>query len=574
MIFVPLPRLVGPSAPDFIMNSLTERRGRHALLSSDCDNDENLHGSDNSNLQPGVQCRPLGGSRWEARLRALSYWPTKPCVTGCTCMTRPNPFTPMFLLFTLFCGISAIAFAQDDSPDLDIKSVAIGDLGASAPGLTSPTGTKRPPRVGPNIRANAPQLAFPNGLLGRSETTVASTSDAQSIIVGFNDAQGFCGAPFGVPCTPETPPGLSGFAFSTDGGLTFTDGGAPNPALFSNVFTRGDPWMDRGGFDNLTFYYANLSVDATTGADLGASVHRGHFDGLGGFAFQDVRTFNAPNAPNDFYDKEAIATAKDLSGAGYVSLTNFIKVCGFPQAGFGQIEVWRTHDGGNTWSGPVIVSPDMTDITDPNNPSCGSGGVLQQSSVPAIGPNGEVYVAWQLGPHLGPTGTSAQIVVARSLDGGATFGTPVVVANINSMRNDPPVGYNRDRINDHPRIAVATSGSFKGRVYVTYYSALAPVTAGALSFCPSPPFPSGSRCRAQQLTSSQVFVSFSDDKGLTWTSGGTVAPAPPATGVKRWWPVVNVEPPADEHGDVKLVYCCEQRPAQFWGLYRSYLWRR
>jgi len=162
----------------------------------------------------------------------------------------------------------------------------------------------------------------------------------------------------------------------------------------------------------------------------------------------------------------------------------------------------------------------MTDITDPNNPSCGSGGVLQQSSVPAIGPNGEVYVAWQLGPHLGPTGTSAQIVVARSLDGGATFGTPVVVANINSMRNDPPVGYNRDRINDHPRVAVATSGSFKGRVYVTYYSALAPVTAGALSFCPSPPFPSGSRCRTQQLTSSQVFVSFSDDKGLTWTSGG------------------------------------------------------
>ncbi len=465
-------------------------------------------------------------------------------------MTRPNPFTPMFLLFTLFCGISAIAFAQDDSPDLDIKSVSIGDLGASAPGPTSPTGTKRPPRVGPNIRANAPQQAFPNGLLGRSETTIASTSDAQSIIVGFNDAQGFCGAPFGVPCTPETPPGLSGFAFSTDGGLTFTDGGAPDPALFSNVFTRGDPWMDRGGFDNLTFYYANLSVDATTGADLGASVHRGHFDGLGGFAFQDVRTFNAPNAPNDFYDKEAIATAKDLSGAGYVSLTNFIKVCGFPQAGFGQIEVWRTHDGGNTWSGPVIVSPDMTDITDPNNPSCGSGGVLQQSSVPAIGPNGEVYVAWQLGPHLGPTGTSAQIVVARSLDGGATFGTPVFVANINSMRNDPPVGYNRDRINDHPRVAVATSGSFKGRVYVTYYSALAPVTAGALSFCPSPPFPSGSRCRAQQLTSSQVFVSFSDDKGLTWTSGGAVAPAPPATGVKRWWPVVNVEP----GGTVDVVY--------------------
>src|SRR5207245_10013997 len=110
----------------------------------------------------------------------------------------------------------------------------IGDLGASAPGQTSPTGTKRPPRVGPNIRANALQQASPNGLLGRSETTVASTSDAQSIIVGFNDAQGFCGAPLGVACTPQTPSGLSGFAFSTDGvwqfGPTFSATGTSTNA--------------------------------------------------------------------------------------------------------------------------------------------------------------------------------------------------------------------------------------------------------------------------------------------------------------------------------------------------------
>jgi hypothetical protein len=87
---------------------------------------------------------------------------------------------------TLVCGFSGIVFAQDDSPDLDFKSVAIGDLGASAPGQTSSTGTKQPPRVGPNMRANAAQQTFPNGLLGRSETAVASTSDGQSIIVGFN----------------------------------------------------------------------------------------------------------------------------------------------------------------------------------------------------------------------------------------------------------------------------------------------------------------------------------------------------------------------------------------------------
>jgi hypothetical protein len=473
-------------------------------------------------------------------------------------MLRTSRPISAIVLFTLVCGFSGIVFAQDDSPDLDIKSVAIGDFGAVAPGQTSSTGTKRPPRVGPNIRANAAQQAFPNGLLGRSETTVASNSDGQSIVVGFNDAQGFCGAPFGVACTPQTPNGLSGFAFSTNGGLSFTDGGAPDPALFNNVFTRGDPWLERGGADNLTIFYANLSVDATTGADLGASVHRGHFSGSS-FAWEDVRVFNAPNAPNDFYDKEAISAAKDGSGAAYVSVTNFIEVCGFPQAGSGQIEVWRTHDSGNTWQGPTIVSPDTTTPNNPADPNCGATQILQQSSVTAIGPNGEVYIVFQFGPTFSPAGTStnANIFFARSLDGGVTFSSPASVAAINSMRQDAPVGYNRDRNNDHPRIAVATSGPFKGRVYVTFYSAVDPVTAGALSAagtasCPSPPVPAKTRCRAQRLTSTNVFVTFSDDMGATWSTpvavGGLLASG--STGVKRWWPVVNVEP----GGTVDVVY--------------------
>lgn len=76
------------------------------------------------------------------------------------------------------------------------------------------------PGVGPNVQVNAPQQAFPNGLLGRSETTIAASNSGKLLLAGFNDAQGFCGPPFGAPCTPENPPGLSGFSFSTDGGLT------------------------------------------------------------------------------------------------------------------------------------------------------------------------------------------------------------------------------------------------------------------------------------------------------------------------------------------------------------------
>jgi hypothetical protein len=421
----------------------------------------------------------------------------------------------------------------------------------TAPRIASSTGANTSgPVVGTNVRVNGPQQPFPNGLLGRSETTIAASPDGMSLLAGFNDAQGFCGPPFGAACTPENPPGLSGFAFSTDGGATWTDGGAPDPALFGNVFTRGDPWMDRGGSDQDTFFYANLSVDATSGNGLGVSVHRGRFNN-GAFAFEDVRTFNAPN-PNDFYDKEALVAGKDGNGKAFVSVTNFKEVCNIAANGFGEITVWRTDDSGDTWTGPVVAGPDQTFVTDPSNPACGQAGVLQQSSVPAIGPNGEVYVAWQFGPTFnatGPPSTNAAIVVARSLDGGLTFDSPVTVAAINSMRQNPPVGYNRGRLNDHPRIAVATGGPFVGRVYVVFYSAEQPVGPAPSVPCP-PGLPSTARCIGQNLVSSQVFISFSDDKGLTWSTPTPLAPSVAPTGNKRWWPVVTL----GNNAAVNVVY--------------------
>jgi hypothetical protein len=201
--------------------------------------------------------------------------------------------------------------------------------------------------------------------------------------------------------------------------------------------------------------------------------------------------------------------------------------------------VWRTHDGGNSWQGPAIAGPEQPDSV----ASCGFEGTLQQSSAPAIGPKGEVYVVWQVGPTFdagGSPSTDAHIGFASSFDGGMTFTAPTIIADVNSMRQNAPVAYNRSRINDHPRITVDDSGKNKGRIYVTYYSALAPTGAEPTVACPPPP-PAAVACVGQNLTSSQVYVRYSDDQGATWSAAMEVAPTPPATGVKRWWPDIDTD---------------------------------
>jgi hypothetical protein len=450
---------------------------------------------------------------------------------------------PILIVLLLVVGssASAVSYTPLDRNELRSGAAIEPDLALLSVGLGSPSGTGPPPRVGPNILVNDPQVGLPDGLFGRSETTIAVTGNGQHLVAGWNDADGFCGLPFGAPCPAPEVPGLSGYAYSTDGGLTWVDGGAP-PVLTDNAMTRGDPWMDSGGANGNTVYYANLAVDADTAASLGVVVHRGRFSGKS-FEWYDAHVFDSPaNAVTpgvDFYDKEALVASKDGSKAVYVTLTNFEETCDLPTWGWGTIELWGSHDGGDTWQGPAIVSPDQTFITDPNDPDCGAEGVLQQSSAPAIGPKDEVYVVFQYGPTFlidGSTTPDADIVVARSLDGGLTFEPFVKVADINSMRQNPPVAYNRSRINDHPRIAVATSGPNRGRVYVTFYSAVSPV--------------SGTDPTQQQLVSSQVFVSYSDDQGSTWSTPIPVAPPVPDIGVKRFWPDVTVQP----NGNVDVIY--------------------
>ncbi len=421
---------------------------------------------------------------------------------------------------------------------------------ASAASETSAASATPAPKVTPNVPVNAPQQLFPNDNPTRSTSSITSSVDGVRLLVGFEDLQGLCGTPGGLACPPVHPPGYSSYSFSVNGGLTWTDAGAP--FTIDGKSTAGHPWVDRlatffelAGNDDAgnrrhdrdTFFYVSRMEDQTGAANGGIGIYRGHF-GANTFAFDDGQIINSPHPVGDQYSRAEIAAAKDGSHNAYVALINVDEICNVPFAGFGQVEVWRTQDGGTSWQGPAIAGPESSVILDPNDPLCGDEGFLQIAPDIALGRHGEVYVVWQYGPHFFPDGSNTPtdaIRFAASFDGGKTFTKGLDVAALNAMRSNPPVGYAKNRMNDQPRIAVSTNGAHRGRIYVSYFSAASPVTG-----------PPG----AQSLVSSQAFVIWSDDQGKTWSAPTPVGAPVPATGLKRIWPTVTVRP----NGDVDLVY--------------------
>ncbi len=401
--------------------------------------------------------------------------------------------------------------------------------------------------VGPNVRVNAPQSPMPDGRLGRAGEAIVSDATGRLLLAGWETMHGTCGPPFGAACTPPKTPGISAVAYSTDGGKTWTEAGAPY--LGDNVMTSGRPWFDRGGKDDQTYFFISRASDArptpkdamTPGGagQIGIVFFRGRFKD-GAFAWTDNHLFK-PQRPNDLLRSPSLVAARDGSGKVWVAISPLLEICGFKGGSGGQIEVHRSADEGKTWEGPVVVSKDDFLVTpDPKDPLCGSQGTIQLSPSMAVGPGGEIYITWHFGPRLltrNPVSLNktASIHFARSLDGGKTFSAPRSLAAINSMRENSPVGYSKININDYPRIAVATGGPRKGRIYVTYASALTEATGPV---------------DTQVLVSSQVYLTHSDDQGTTWSKPAPLAPPVPPTGVKRLWPTVTVR----DNGAVDVIY--------------------
>jgi hypothetical protein len=292
---------------------------------------------------------------------------------------------------------------------------------------------------------------------GQSETSIAAAGSY--VVEEWNDATGF----FAPPCSPNYKDQLSGFAFSSDGGKTFTDmGGLPNINCATSVF-EGDPSVEvyqTGG--NTYFYLSSLFFDTSnfavkiamdvcqvTGSTLTCNLTPVIIADPGLFGFDDKDFMSIDATRGLLY-----ATYTDFSTGDVISLS----VC---DIGNGAL--------GGTPSRPVCNS---TTGPTPRYLAVAASGAPDFCEIEGAYPSvdratGDVYVGyefnWFTNTFAPCNSNPVQDVLAWvpatciTLPGPTSCAGPAATAAVDIVSTDTTfiAGYNRGTGNDFPRLAVS-----------------------------------------------------------------------------------------------------------------------
>ncbi len=184
---------------------------------------------------------------------------------------------------------------------------------------------------------------------------------------------------------------ISNYYLSADAGQTWTEG-----HISSSYGVWGDPCIlaDTTG----AFYFLHLSnapqgnwIDRIVCQKMevfGGAWSDGSFMGLNGSKEQDKEW----------------AVVNPFNNAIYATWTQFDSYGSSNPADSSIIRFSKSTDGGQTWSAAVRINRVAGDCVDEDN--------TVEGAVPAVGPNGEIYVSW-----MGPEG----LVFDRSTDEGQTW---------------------------------------------------------------------------------------------------------------------------------------------------------
>jgi hypothetical protein len=264
--------------------------------------------------------------------------------------------------------------------------------------------------------------------------------------------------------------------FSTNGGTSWggVDLPLPPPKTKSGIDFGSDPTLAFDSSNNLFYGYIVVYFGGGNGINGTEMAVARSVDG--GKTYPSVTFFDFENGTNHFNDKPMI-TADANAISPYRDNVYIAWDAASGGSTGGGVRLARSTNHGATFS--------TTRIDDPNGPGRSIG------ASPAVGPNGEVYVAWN-------DFVANAIVFNRSFDGGQSWGVPTTI----STKMLPfDIGIPAESFRGalvYPSLDVdRSSGPHRGRVY----------------------------CSWMDLTAAQVtdiFLSYSDDAGATWSARARV----------------------------------------------------
>lgn len=308
------------------------------------------------------------------------------------------------------------------APGLELGGPTLDRLAASLARTGAASAT-----IGANVRINNPTGDATNTT--NSETTIASRG--LEVVAAWDDG-----------LTASVSPGPLGYAYSLNGGATFTDGGGP-PVAPVNARWVGNPVVvadDAARFTLVALYSTNGGSNSSIAAAAGA---------FGGSSFAWSAPVVVASAASGYFDSPSAAVDPE-TGQLYVAWTHVLG------AGGGRIEWSTSTDHGATWSGPAM----LTDAA------------LETASCPriAVGLSHEVqviYLAYDL------VGAVDVVRTRRSTDLGASFAAEVTLpagpSGVILNQGSGPPGYNRQRGMSHPALAInRTCGPNTGRLVAAW----------------------------------------------------------------------------------------------------------
>jgi hypothetical protein len=340
-------------------------------------------------------------------------------------------------------------------------------------GASAGSGPTRSATAGPNVDVS-------NECGPQSETFITlNTVNANSVAGGSNEI-------FRLP--------MRGYS-SSDGGSSWAGTDLPLPPAIGNGIDFGsDPSLAFDTRGNL--FYSYIVVFFSQGKGINGTELAVARSTDSGQTFPSANFFSFSGGKDHFNDKPMIAADTNLGSPFRDNVYLAWDAASGGSASSGGIRFARSTDHGANFSIQRIDNP--------------SGPGRSIAAIPFVGPNGEVYVAWN-------DIAANTIAFNRSLDGGATFGTPGVVAakTIPFDIGIPAISFRRALI--YPTCdADRSSGRHSGRLYCAWTDF------------------------AANGVNTDIFSAFSDDRGSTWSARQSVTDNLSAS-VDRFYPWLSVD---------------------------------